>query len=973
MRVSWGWAVVSVALAIGGAAAAPPPRTYFVDVAVPGPDAIRTLAEAGFDIAGVTRNTMAVGIVATADELVRLEQYGWQVTLRGVSDDQRAIDALSDYHDPQEISATMDQIVATYPNIAKKLTLADTLFEGQKQYALLITKDVAMPNDRPAFILDAQHHAREVMTPEIALDMMDYLTSRYATDADVQRWVDNINIYVVPSVNPDGAMYVFTSNPDWRRNRHTNCPVDNNRNYPTNYGQCNGSEASCNSEVNRGSGPGSEPETQGMIGLTSSVRPFFTLSYHSYGEQIMYPYGCYDNDEMGAFQDLADWMNASLVNDAGVAGQYRTGPLWSTFGMVDGASIDDQYNRFGVYSFTIEVNAHGIQPDYATWRDVTVQRQRAAWQFLLVKTLDGPQIQGTVTDSATGLPLPAQVGLQEVVYTHGESPHITDAGGRFRLLARAGLAYHVTASAYGYCSGVQPVQVYIGPATANLSLLQQPATPRGVTATPAGDNAIDVSWQAVQGAVQYTVYRSNISGGPYTLVATVPSSQLTFHDAPVSGGFTYYYVVRAVQGCESISSMEVSALATGPCLYAPTFAGVASVSNPASTTCGLNLSWNAASTPCGGVPNYSIYRSTTAPFTPSASNRIAAGISGTSYLDHDALSSGTTYNYIVRASDPTNGATEGNVVTASTFPTGPTVQIGDWTDDAGDTSPAKLTLQPPWSIKTTGGHNGPQVYSTGTYGNNLCRSATTPALVIQTGSVLTFATKYDIEPHDVVEVQIAPGPAFSVWNRVPVNYPDIVFYLGNKCGIVQNTPAFSRSITTPTYPASLYAASLDPWVGQNAKLRWLLSTDSSGNATGFWVDDVTITNVAVVSACTPGSAASAQEAGAAGGMTASRGSGTSVAVSFAPACGALDGAIYWGSGPIVGSTVWTNVACGVGNSGYATFDPGDPLPDSFYYFVVVGQRTSSEGSYGTSTLGERPEASGLGACDRPQVLGGACP
>jgi murein tripeptide amidase MpaA len=43
--------------------------------------------------------------------------------------------------------------------------------------------------------------------------MIDYLTSRYATDAQVRRWVDNINIYVVPSVNPDGGMYVPDGQP----------------------------------------------------------------------------------------------------------------------------------------------------------------------------------------------------------------------------------------------------------------------------------------------------------------------------------------------------------------------------------------------------------------------------------------------------------------------------------------------------------------------------------------------------------------------------------------------------------------------------------------------------------------------------------------------------------------------------------------------------------------------------------------
>ena len=85
---------------------------------------------------------------------------------------------------------------------------SQTLSRNIEKLLLHLTKDVGLANDRPSFLLDAQHHAREVMTPEIARDMIDYLTSRYATDLQVQRWLDNINIYVVGSVNPDGAMYV---------------------------------------------------------------------------------------------------------------------------------------------------------------------------------------------------------------------------------------------------------------------------------------------------------------------------------------------------------------------------------------------------------------------------------------------------------------------------------------------------------------------------------------------------------------------------------------------------------------------------------------------------------------------------------------------------------------------------------------------------------------------------------------------
>ena len=43
----------------------------------------------------------------------------------------------------------MDQVVATYPTLAAKSVLQGTLFEGQKQYVLHITKDVASTTTGP--------------------------------------------------------------------------------------------------------------------------------------------------------------------------------------------------------------------------------------------------------------------------------------------------------------------------------------------------------------------------------------------------------------------------------------------------------------------------------------------------------------------------------------------------------------------------------------------------------------------------------------------------------------------------------------------------------------------------------------------------------------------------------------------------------------------------------------------------------
>ncbi len=105
-------------------------------------------------------------------------------------------------------------------------------------------------------------------------------------------------------------------------------------------------------------------------------------------------------------------------------------------------------------------------------------------------------------------------------------------------------------------------------------------------------------------------------------------------------------------------------------------------------------------------------------------------------------------------------------------------------------------------------------------------------------------------------------------------------------------------------------------------------------------------------------------------VTAYDGTTGALTVSFTPACAATDHAAFSGPLASVAQLAWDGVACGLGDTGAATFDPGSG--DRF--FVLVGQDAVDEGSYGTDSTGnERPEATGPGSCDLPQSLAVTCP
>ncbi len=156
----------------------------------------------------------------------------------------------------------------------------------------------------------------------------------------------------------------------------------------------------------------------------------------------------------------------------------------------------------------------------------------------------------------------------------------------------------------------------------------------------------------------------------------------------MSGGIEYFYVVESTDGvtCRSEPSAEASATATGACTLPPVFAGIQSVTVPASSICTLDILWSAATPECGGPTVYNVHRSTTAGFVPSGSNLIAGGLTTTAFQDINQLVAGVQYFYKVRAIDTANGVEDGNnaqvwnvpaigCTTASSCPENPFVDV----------------------------------------------------------------------------------------------------------------------------------------------------------------------------------------------------------------------------------------------------------------------------------------------------------
>lgn len=476
-----------------------------------------------FDVAGLSIPQSFAEVITDQAGLARLQAAGLHVELiearrgrqplaqgsQGQAHDPNLDIPLQDtrYSDPAEIESFLNQVVADHPAITRKFSLGNSR-QGRPIWALLISDNAATDEDEPSILFNAAHHAREVMTPEIAIDIIDRLTTGYGVDADMTRRVNDYQILVVPIVNPDGVQRVHATDDFWRKNVRDNDSngtinssdgVDLNRNYEWGFGnQCQGSSATISSETYRGPSEGSEPETKALLDLGRKYQPVFDVEYHSYAEAVYYALSCDPKfspklstvpGDGSISRVIGEDLAARIIQADGGFG-YSPAPYGSR---VDGTGRDQQYHESGSISFVIEVNNDlegGFHPDYGVWRDPTVNGHRASWQWLIDR-IDGPALGGHVRDAVTGLPVQAELSLDELTLPDGKRLSSRSDTGRFHLIVVPG-SYTLRVRKPGYQDAVVPVVV--NSSAQYLDVLLQPAGATLITSEPFEDSARVAQW-----------------------------------------------------------------------------------------------------------------------------------------------------------------------------------------------------------------------------------------------------------------------------------------------------------------------------------------------------------------------------------------------------------------------------------------------------------------------------------------------
>lgn len=362
-------------------------RRDFVDVLVPGADKLALLEKTGIKYTTRVKDMAAYFRQSRAAD----RRYAARVGAAG-SPLPTGRTAYRTYDDYQQ---ELKQIVADHGDIARPLVIGKS-FQGREIQGIEISDNVSASDDgKPTYFVMGVHHAREWPSGETAMEFAHLLADGYAGDAEISDLLKKERVVIVPLVNPDGF---FTSRgtaedgfmPDPADStgapegdtvegvgvpfggnlayRRKNCDgpvpsfggserdypcyyqwgVDPNRNYGEGWGGP-GASPDPNTQVYRGDGQWSEPETQAIHKYSQEHPVTAMITMHTVAALVLRPPGLHAAGK-APDEDMLKALGDKMADYTGYTSQYGF-ELYDTSGTTE----DWNYAAAGSLGYTIEI------------------------------------------------------------------------------------------------------------------------------------------------------------------------------------------------------------------------------------------------------------------------------------------------------------------------------------------------------------------------------------------------------------------------------------------------------------------------------------------------------------------------------------------------------------------------------------------------------------------------------------------
>lgn len=232
-----------------------------------------------------------------------------------------------------------------------------TTHEGRKLKGVEI---VGNPDDPSLVWIDGGTHAREWITPAVAIFIMEQaVLSRFP-----------YNLVIIPVMNPDGYTFTWTNDRLWRKNRRPPSGpvrdaacygVDLNRNYDVAFGGQGSSSNQC-SHLYQGPEPLSEPETFATANLIWNIKRQIKMhiSLHSFNQLWASPYAHTKSitPDHAIHMDVLKSIQTAVYKSSGVL--YSIGPLSTSLYVGSGFAMDWVYSHVGItHTYLAELRDKG--------------------------------------------------------------------------------------------------------------------------------------------------------------------------------------------------------------------------------------------------------------------------------------------------------------------------------------------------------------------------------------------------------------------------------------------------------------------------------------------------------------------------------------------------------------------------------------------------------------------------------------
>lgn len=278
---------------------------------------------------------------------------------------------------------SLRQMVQNHPSICKLDSLPITTYQGNWIYGVKISDNPHIEEDDEAgFLVDGLHHSREWACIPVVLFFADSMLSAYNSVPEIAEIINNTEIYCFPIINADGYLYDYPGANWWRKDREPitfGTGIDPNRNYggcvpdiegewgAVDHGKASHYPSSSN-EVYCGAYVNSGDETMALVLYAKSHICNAYMTYHSYGELLMWPWGwtSQGTPDAALYNQKGAYM-ASMIERL-YGGTYTYGQVYWVIYPVSGSSMDWFYSwchylgGISNLSFTTELGTDFYQP-----------------------------------------------------------------------------------------------------------------------------------------------------------------------------------------------------------------------------------------------------------------------------------------------------------------------------------------------------------------------------------------------------------------------------------------------------------------------------------------------------------------------------------------------------------------------------------------------------------------------------------